>query len=227
MFKLFFSFTFVPILFYQIMAARKKCDIDLSSEEKIKEAARVVFQKKGYAATRTRDIAEEAGINLALLNYYFRSKENLFELIMMETMRGFVHDIGSVLNNENTTLMQKIELVATNYIDFVIQNPDLPLFMLSEMRNNVDALLKKPPIEKLFIDSVCFKQIQQAANEGHIKNTNPFHFLINLLGLVIFPFLASPMLKCVGNFNDDEFNKLVQERKRLIPIWIEAVMSAG
>ena len=60
---------------------------DPSTEEKIKIAARSVFHKKGYAATRTRDIAEEAGINLALLNYYFRSKEKLIDIIMTETMQ--------------------------------------------------------------------------------------------------------------------------------------------
>ena len=71
------------------MAKKKSVEVDLSTEEKIKEAAKKVFLKKGYAATRTRDIAEEAGINLALLNYYFRSKEKLFDLIMLEKLEKF------------------------------------------------------------------------------------------------------------------------------------------
>ena len=66
------------------MARKSKPETNLSTEEKFKEAARVVFTRKGYAATKTRDIAEEAGLNLALLNYYFRSKEKLFEIIMLE-----------------------------------------------------------------------------------------------------------------------------------------------
>ncbi len=70
--------------------------VDSSTEEKIKEAARVVFMKKGFAATRTRDIAEEAGINLALLNYYFRSKEKLFELVMFEKFQKFFGIIANV-----------------------------------------------------------------------------------------------------------------------------------
>jgi len=72
----------------------KEKKIDLSTETKIKEAARVVFYKKGFSATRTRDIAEEAGINLALLNYYFRSKEKLFEIIMFETFSAFVQSMA-------------------------------------------------------------------------------------------------------------------------------------
>jgi len=62
--------------------------VDPSTEEKIKNAARVIFHSKGYAATRTRDIADEAGINLALLNYYFRSKEKLFETIRLQITQG-------------------------------------------------------------------------------------------------------------------------------------------
>ena len=69
----------------------EKKKIDTSTEEKIKEAARTVFHKKGFAATRTRDIAEEADINLALLNYYFRSKAKLFEIIMVETLQMFIN----------------------------------------------------------------------------------------------------------------------------------------
>ena len=99
------------------MAKKKSVEVDLSTEEKIKEAAKKVFLKKGYAATRTRDIAEEAGINLALLNYYFRSKEKLFDLIMLEKLEKFFGTIAPVLNNVNTTLEQKITLFSNNYTD--------------------------------------------------------------------------------------------------------------
>src|SRR3954470_1649970 len=80
-----------------------------SAEEKIKAAARVVFHQKGFAATRTRDIAQEAGINLALLNYYFRSKQKLFDLIMAETVSAFMQNMVLVLNDEKTTLAHKIQ----------------------------------------------------------------------------------------------------------------------
>ncbi len=209
------------------MANRKlAADLDLSTEEKIKEAARIVFQKKGYSATRTRDIAEEAGINLALLNYYFRSKENLFEIIMMETINGFVHSMDHVLNDENTTLMQKVELIASGYIDFVSNKPDVPLFMLSEIRNNAEGLLKKIPFGNLFVRSVCYRQYNQAYSEGLVKESNAFHFILNLLGMIIFPIVASPLLKKVADISDEDFQKMILERKRLIPIWIKATLTA-
>lgn len=85
--------------------------LDTTTEEKIKIAARTVFHKKGFAATRTRDIAEEAGINLALLNYYFRSKEKLFNIIMLETVFGFMQNMVMMLNDEKTTLEKRWSLL--------------------------------------------------------------------------------------------------------------------
>src|SRR5271154_299968 len=84
---------------------------DLTAEEKIKEAARNVFTRKGFAATRTRDIAEEAGINLALLNYYFRSKEKLFEIVMLENFGQFLNGVQTLLNQKESSLEEKIDAI--------------------------------------------------------------------------------------------------------------------
>src|ERR1041385_5554657 len=98
-----------------------------SAEKKIIEAARKLFTEKGYHAIKTRDIANEAGINLALLNYYFRSKEKLFELIMKENMGQFMKVITEIVNDEKTTIQRKIEMLVANYIDMFSINPDMPL----------------------------------------------------------------------------------------------------
>ncbi|KMQ60204.1 TetR family transcriptional regulator [Chryseobacterium angstadtii] len=201
--------------------------LDISTEEKIKEAARVVFHKKGYAATRTRDIAEEAGINLALLNYYFRSKEKLFNIIMTETLSGFVQKMFVILNNEKTTLDKKVELVAANYIDLLLEEPEVPVFILSEVRNNPAILIERLPVKQIITHSVFFKQHQKAVADGKIKEPNPLHFLMNLIGLIVFPFVASPMLKIIGNMQDQDFHQYMQERKTLIPKWIKAMMKAS
>ncbi|MEO6687147.1 MAG: helix-turn-helix domain-containing protein, partial [Dyadobacter sp.] len=114
--------------------AKGKKDLDLSTEEKIMEAARKVFTEKGYAAARTRDIAEESGINLALLNYYFRSKEKLFELVMLEKVNKLFGTIIPILTDETTELEEKLDRIAESYIDLLLVNPDLPIFVLSEIR---------------------------------------------------------------------------------------------
>lgn len=209
------------------MAKKKETKaLDTTTEEKIKAAARVVFHKKGYGATRTRDIAEEAGINLALLNYYFRSKEKLFEIIMFETIFGFMQNMAMVLNDDKSSLEKKVELITSNYIDLITKEPNIPIFMLSEIRNHPDNLLEKLPIKQLIMNSAFFRQHQEAVTKGKVTEPNPLHFLMNLLGLIIFPFIGKPLLQGLGGLNDKQFNELMQQRKKLIPVWIKAMMKA-
>jgi AcrR family transcriptional regulator len=200
--------------------------IDSSTEEKIKGAARIVFFKKGFAATRTRDIADEAGINLALLNYYFRSKAKLFELIMLEAFSGFIQRLTIILNDKETSLDTKVALIADRYIDFIIKEPEIPTFLITEIRSNPQELLKKIPIRQTINHSVFFAQHREAVEKGKITEPNPLHFLMNLIGLVIFPFVAKPIIMGGGKIKAEEFNSLMMERKRMIPIWIKAMMKA-
>jgi AcrR family transcriptional regulator len=199
---------------------------DASTEERIKEAARIVFHQKGFAATRTRDIAEEADINLALLNYYFRSKAKLFEIIMTETLSGFVQNIVTVLNDKNTTLETKVREIASRYIDLILKEPEIPSFIVTEIRNNPADLLKKLPIQQALSASVFFQQHQEAVKKGRINEPNPLHFLMNLVGLIVFPFIAKPLLMGDKRLTTQEFNQLMLDRKKLIPIWVKAMMKA-
>src|SRR6187549_1693867 len=142
------------------MAKKNKVD-DQSTEQRIRTAASVVFTKKGYAATRTRDIAEASGINLALLNYYFRSKEKLFNLIMMETFSGFIKSIVVIFNDETTSLENKVETIASAYIDLLTLEPQIPLFIMSEIRSHPDQLVKTLNAKNIIMNSAFAKQYQQ------------------------------------------------------------------
>ncbi|RXK86583.1 TetR/AcrR family transcriptional regulator [Filimonas effusa] len=190
---------------------------DISTEEKIMEAARKVFTQKGYAATRTRDIAEEAGINLALLNYYFRSKEKLFQQVMGEKLQQLFGVILSIINNEALSLEEKIETLAENYINLLIENPELPLFVLSEIRNNPDEFKNKVQIQKILAHSSLVRQLRERK-----PDTEPIHFIVSLLGMTIFPFIAKPIV-----FSDHtNFNALMIERKKLITAWSKAILDS-
>lgn len=192
---------------------------DISTEERIKEAARVVFTKKGYAATRTRDIAEEAGLNLALLNYYFRSKEKLFHIVMEEKFEQFFGMIITLLNDSETTVKEKIAAVANDYIDLLLANPDLPIFVLSEIRNRPELFSNR--IAGRLINSTFFKQLTALK-----PDINVFHLILNLLSMIIFPILAQPVINQIESLKDPAFKKFILERKRLIPIWFEAMLTA-
>jgi AcrR family transcriptional regulator len=198
---------------------------DSSTEDKIKNAAKIVFHKKGYAAARTRDIAEEAGINLALLNYYFRSKEKLFILVMIETLTEFFGSVSVIINNPETTFEEKIEQFAAGYIDLIFREPDIPLFIMSEIRNNPEQLLQKVDIRNTVFNSVFIRQFAEAVEQGKIKDQNFLHFMMNFIGLIVFPFIAKPLLQAISGLTEEQFNALIEERKKLIPVWIKAMMN--
>lgn len=196
-----------------------------STEEKIKQAARKLFTQKGFAAVRTRDIAEEAGINLALLNYYFRSKQKLFDLVMLENFRQFLHIISGKIADEGLSINEKLEKIVEAYIDMLTLNPDLPLFILNEIRGNPAKITAEIDREFAPLRGLLFKQLQAAGNQGHIKKMEPLHFLANLVGLTVFPFVGKPVLQKITGTTDEAFYQYMQERKRLIPLWIKSIMS--
>jgi AcrR family transcriptional regulator len=202
--------------------AKKKVQTDSSTEEKIKQAARKVFTSKGYAAARTRDIAEEAGINLALLNYYFRSKEKLFDMVMMENLQQFLMALGGVLRDEKSSLQDKVAVIANNYIDMLKANPDLPLFVLTEIRANPEKLAGNMGIKSLLLESYFFKQLMEAT-KGKI---HPLHLVMNVMGMTVFPFVASPLLQRVGNVKPEDFEQLMEQRKKLIPVWFDSIVKS-
>ena len=201
--------------------AKTDTQIDSSTEEKIKQAARIVFTRKGYAATRTRDIAEEAGLNLALLNYYFRSKEKLFEIIMLEKVQKLFGILAPLVNDPVTSLEEKVDRLTANYFAMLMENPDLPLFVLSEIRSHGSPFGEKVQLGKLLKESHLIKQVQEKR-----PDLDPLQVAMTLLGMIIFPFIAKPVLYSQDIDQQQAFAALIEERKRLIPIWFQACMAA-
>nr|WP_314473269.1 TetR/AcrR family transcriptional regulator [uncultured Capnocytophaga sp.] len=197
---------------------------DISTEERIKAAARKVFHQKGFAGTRTRDIAEEAGINHAMLNYYFRSKEKLFEIVMMETMAQFFKGVNLMLNDESTSLDEKIDLIVSNYVDLLLKEPELPTFILNEVRPNPQAFVEQNPIKEALTHSVLTRQYAEAVARGEITEPNLMQAILNVIGLVIFPFIAKPILTSIVNIPEEQYKALMLQRKTLIPQWIKAML---
>ena len=197
---------------------------DISTEERIKAAARKVFHQKGFAGTRTRDIAEEAGINHAMLNYYFRSKEKLFEMVMMETMAQFFKGVNLMLNDESTSLDEKIDLIVSNYVDLLLKEPELPTFILNEVCPNPQAFVEQNPIKEALTHSVLTRQYAEAVARGEITEPNLMQAILNVIGLVIFPFIAKPILTSIVNIPEEQYKALMLQRKTLIPQWIKAML---
>ena len=196
----------------------------MNSEERIKAAARKVFHQKGYAGTRTRDIAEEAGINHAMVSYYFRSKEKLFQIVMIETMTYFFQGISAILNEETTSLEQKIEQVVAKYIDLLLEEPELPTFVFNEVRTNPEPFVENSPIHEALQSSVLARQYTEAVARGEVSEPNLLQMVLNVISLVIFPFIAQPILIALNKIDNEQYKALILERKELIPQWIKAML---
>lgn len=211
------------------MAKRKKIESDVSTEEKIKLAARKLFTERGFDAVKTRDIAAEAGINLALLNYYFRGKKKLYDIIMLENFQQFIQGLMPVIGDENMPVQEIIAKTAGIYIDMLISNPDLPNFVMNAAKGEERAenIMKHDSVmvEKMKkLRAGFMKRVEKSMKDGELTEVHLVHFMMNFMGLVIFPFVARPILVRLNRLNDKQFNELMEERKKLVPLWLKTIM---
>ena len=194
---------------------------DISTEEKILISASKVFTEKGFSGTRTRDIAEEAGINLALLNYYFRSKEKLFEQVMKVKIVLLFGKIIPIITSEKISLEEKIDLVSEKYFEILSKNPNLPLFVLSEIQKKPSNITSLIAVDQFLKTSVLLKQIREKK-----PDLNPLHFIVNFLSMTAFPFIGMPLIKKFNILSDEEFHKFVAERRTLVPLWTKMILNS-
>jgi TetR/AcrR family transcriptional regulator len=193
-----------------------KVSKDISTEQKILDAAKQVFFDKGMDGARMQDIADKAGINKAMLHYYFRSKEKLFETIFAESFNDFFPRLSSILESD-TNLTGKIEMICTAYINQIRCMPYLPVFILHEVNRRPGTFLKKiwgsyPPPIKLF-----FKAIETAVKKKEIKPVDPLQLIMNIVSLCIFPFAAKPIFQQATGISKKQFDAMMEERKKIVP----------
>jgi TetR/AcrR family transcriptional regulator len=189
---------------------------DESTEERILIAGRKVFLKKGMDGARMQDIADEAGINKALLHYYFRSKEKLFETIFMQVAAEFIPRIGRILEAE-VSLFEKIEMFCSEYINQIIQTPYVPIFVLNEINRQPKAFLQKVIMEKNLPIQAFLKQVEREIKAGTIKPVQPAEILLNTVSLCLFPFVARPMVQLITGMDTAGFNAMMEKRKKEVP----------
>lgn len=188
---------------------------ELTTEEKIIDAARKLFTQNGFSATRTRDIAEEAGINLALLNYYFRSKQNLFQIIIEEKFDELFGIINPILSNKEISLEEKIETLVTNYTNMLLENEDLPFFVLSEIKSNEFIIKRVKQNAEILSQPVIENQLKERG-----FTASSFNFIMNVMSLTLFPFMSKPLFVSSGLVKEAEFAHFITERKQHIPTWV-------
>lgn len=189
------------------------------TENRILKAAKKVFIKNGLSGTRMQTIANEAGINKSLLHYYFRSKEKLFDAVFKYAFFKFVPKVEEIMNSQKS-LFEKIELMADQYINVLMKNQFIPLFVLHEINRNPKRLYEL--MQQVGLNpGVLVKQIQQEVKNGNIVNISAVQLIINLLALCVFPVAARPLLQRIFFENNQKYYKqFLESRKKEVPQFV-------
>ena len=183
-----------------------------TTEHLILDAAKDVFQSKGMDGARMQEIADKAGINKAMLHYYYRSKQLLFEAVFKNAFSLLAPQLNTILNDDST-IENKIRKFTNDYTSFMMKHPYLPNFIINELNRNEDFILNLkdntgfPNLEK-------FKESLDAEiNQAILKPIEADQLFVNILALNIFPFLGKPLVKALTKKDDQAYKAFIESRK--------------
>ena len=192
---------------------------DRLTEERIFEAATAVFEEKGLDGARMQDIADRAGINKALLHYYFRSKEKLFNAVF-DNLADIVFAKFSGIFEQDMPFEEKIRHFFVEHMSFLQQYPRIPIFILNEVSKDSDLVNKF--IKKINIGDIKEK-ISKDMNNMMPPDLVP-HLMISIVSLSIFPVVARPILEKILESAGYDYKLFIEERKYIVP---ELILSAA
>jgi AcrR family transcriptional regulator len=194
-----------------------KMEVEITTEEKILIAARKVFIEKGWDGARMQEIADNAGINKALLHYYFRNKEQLFKRVFAGIVGKLIPNLNTIIQSEQP-IFEKIQAFIDAYLDFLLANQELPLFVANELSRNANLIVGafeenglKPMIGKMVME------IFQAIENKQIRPINPAHLLMNIVSMCVFPFMGRSIFqKVLMQVPEEMYQELLKQRKKEI-----------
>ncbi|HOT13340.1 MAG TPA: TetR/AcrR family transcriptional regulator [Bacteroidales bacterium] len=192
----------------------------LKTEEQIFAAAMEVFFEKGYYGARMQDISDKAGINKALLHYYYRSKDKMFEMVFSKTIDKFFENMAFTLSKD-MSLFERIEVAVDNYISFFSDNPHIPVFVVQEINRDSEAF-KKLMIDKIDmlrnnVMAPFVMSIQENIAKGVIRPIDFRHLIVNIVSMCIFPVIGKPLIQGVVFANNSgDWNLFIEERKKAV-----------
>lgn len=197
---------------------------DDDTESRILDAAHAVFLRKGTAGARMQDIAKQAGVNHALVHYYFRTKDRLAEAVFRRAAVKLLPPAVAILASD-IPLDEKVRRVIDHELTQLAETPHLPGYLLSELDHHperatqlLQALTGLDPdrVRPQIFDTLQ-KQIAERVRAGTMRPISAQQFAVNLVSLCVFPFAARPMLGLVLGWKDGDFAKFIAERKRVLP----------
>jgi AcrR family transcriptional regulator len=198
---------------------------EVNTEEKILEAAKDEFMKFGLYGARMQAIADSAGINKAMLHYYFRSKEKLFDKVFDGALERYFNQMD-VWDDTSLSFKRKLMQYIDNLIDFLTEYPQISLFIIKEMsvspdmfREKIDALQKSRK-KRLYL------LLEEEMAAGNIRKTDPEMFIINLHSLCFYPFIATPLYKRIFMKNTRQWKETVSDKlKQSVKAFVEQTLA--
>ena len=190
----------------------KKTEKKETTEQQILDAAKTVFQAKGMDGARMQEIADEAGINKAMLHYYYRSKDILFEAVFNSAFSLLAPQLNAILNDDSS-IEDKIKNFTFNYITFMMKHPYLPNFIIQEINRKEDFILKLkentgfPNLDKFKV------KVESEIQQGILNPIEADQLFVNIIALSIFPFLGKPLIKAFTDKDDKAYKEFVEKRK--------------
>jgi TetR/AcrR family transcriptional regulator len=189
--------------------------VEINTEQAILEAAEKEFLDKGYTLTKTTEIAKIAGVNHAMLHYYFRTKENLFDKVFQKKVALLANSFMPKIEEE-LPFVEKVEYIIKAHFDFLASNPKLPFFVLNEFLTNKERLDKFPIIAGPAIKNILEKlnaEMKVAIKNKEICAVDPVHLLLDIVSLNVFAFLAHPIIERVAGSFGKEYHSLLDEKR--------------
>src|SRR5215203_7240922 len=198
--------------------------LDADTETRILDAAHTVFMRRGTAGARMTEIAREAGVNHALVHYYFRSKQRLADAVFRRAIGQFFPAMIGVLVSD-APLEEKVRRVAAAQIDMLLRNRYLPGYLIAELNHypeRAEQLLHSmsgttPANLRARLFGTLGKQLDDAAANGTLRAIRPQEFVLNLVSMVVYPFAARPLVMAIIGMDDAMFTAAMEERKKGIP----------
>lgn len=173
--------------------------------------------RDGYHGARMEAIAKEADVNKALLHYYFRSKDKLFDAIFQQIKGGLLPRVSEIFKSD-LPLFEKIRHFVESYIDLIMENPFVPLFIVNELNKDPEKFIERVGVvEKMQgLLPYLIVQLQEEIEKGNIKPIHPMHLIMNIMSMCAFPFLAKPLMQRLSGMTDKQYMEMMQERKKII-----------
>lgn len=198
---------------------------DSNTEETIKEAARNVFQREGFAGARMQEIADEAGINKMMLHYYFRSKQHLFDVIFEEDYSTLMAPLAVILRNPDLHVEEQIVTFVRGYHETMIDHPRLPLFLVHEFAKNPHKVLEmtqkaipvsksEEPAHPRLSATTFMDQVEEGKARGHYNDdVDARQLAVSMLGMCTHAFISRISVQTAYEMTDEQYLKFLDERK--------------